>query len=222
VARAQIPLFPLSTVLFPGLLLPLHVFEDRYRTLVEDLSELPEGWRRRFGIVAIRAGHEVGADGVRALHEVGCLAELRRVQRYDDGRFDIVTTGGARFRLHGLGHGKPYLTGEVDLLDEPIGDEAALLTRRVGSAFTAYVETLGEAQSEEISLPELPDDPLLLSYLVAATMVLDVGDKQLLLAEPDAAGRLRTELGLLTRETAMLAELSAVPAFDLTTSPSPN
>ncbi len=222
-ARARIPLFPLGSVLFPGLLLPLHIFEDRYRTLVRDLSELPEGWRRRFGVVAIRAGREVGTDGVRALYEVGCVAEMRRVESYDDGRFDIVTTGGARFTLRDLDHEKPYLTAEVDLLDEPVGEEAPLLAQRVGPAFASYVEALGDAQGGQIELPTLPDDPLLLSYLVAATMVLDIGDKQRLLAEPDAAARLRAALTLLTRESAMLSELSAIPNVELIASPtSPN
>ena len=86
----RLPLFPLGTVLFPGLVLPLHIFEPRYRTLVADLVALPESEPRRFGVVAIRAGREVGADGVRALHAVGCTAELRQVQRHEDGRYDIV------------------------------------------------------------------------------------------------------------------------------------
>jgi Lon protease-like protein len=219
VARARIPLFPLGSVLFPGLLLPLHIFEQRYRTLVQELTELPESWRRRFGVVAIRAGREVGADDPSALYPVGCVADLRRVERFDDGRFDIVTTGGARFVVRDVGREKPYLTAEVDLLDEPVGDEAQLLTARVGSAFTAYVEALAEAKGDQIELPTLPEDALLLSYLVAATMVLDVSDKQRLLAEPDAAGRLRTGLALLTRETAMLSELSAVPSAELLAAP---
>ena len=74
-----LPLFPLGhTVLFPGVVLPLHVFEERYRELVRTLVELPEGARRRFVVVAIRQGWEVGEDAVSALHDVGCAAELRR------------------------------------------------------------------------------------------------------------------------------------------------
>ncbi|HEY7880701.1 MAG TPA: LON peptidase substrate-binding domain-containing protein, partial [Streptosporangiaceae bacterium] len=71
-----IPLFPLGTVLYPALLLPLHIFEDRYRQLVGDLLEGPEP--RRFGVIAIRRGRETGIDGVSALYEVGCAAVLRR------------------------------------------------------------------------------------------------------------------------------------------------
>ena len=123
----RLPLFPLGTVLFPGLVLPLHVFEERYRDLVRDLLELPEQ-DRRFGVVAIREGREVGADGVTALHEVGCVARLRQVTPYDDGRFDIVAAGVGRFRLTGLADGAAYATGLVEPLLDQLGpaDEAAL------------------------------------------------------------------------------------------------
>ena len=73
-----LPLFPLGTVLFPGLLLPLHIFEDRYRQLVRDLADGPEP--RRFGVIAIRHGRETGVDGIQALYEIGCTAILRQVK----------------------------------------------------------------------------------------------------------------------------------------------
>jgi Lon protease-like protein len=92
----RLPLFPLGLVLVPGLLLPLHVFEHRYRVMVRDLLALPEE-ERRFGVVAIRTGREVGEDGVTALHHVGCTAQVRRVDPHDDGRFDVVSSGGERF-----------------------------------------------------------------------------------------------------------------------------
>ena len=118
-----LPLFPLGhTVLFPGVVLPLHVFEERYRELVRTLVELPEGARRRFGVVAIRQGWEVGEDAVSALHDVGCAAELRRVSRYPDGRYDIVTVGTDRFRLRSVDReSRPYLVGRVEWLPaEPL------------------------------------------------------------------------------------------------------
>ena len=111
---AGLPLFPLGTVLFPGLVLPLHVFEERYRRLVRDLVAEPEA-ERRFGVIAIREGREVGSDGVRALHPVGCIARLRRVDPYDDGRFDILSTGSQRFRLDEVDTSLPYLRGDVEI-----------------------------------------------------------------------------------------------------------
>ena len=221
----RLPLFPLGLVLLPGLLLPLHVFEDRYRDLVRDLLELPEP-ARRFGVVAIREGREVGVDGVTALHEVGCVAQLRRVTPYDDGRFDIVATGAQRFRLTGLADGAAYATGLVELLPDELGapDEAALLDRAVRSAFQAYLQALAHARGESAQeAGELPGDSLVLSYVVAASVVVDLEDRQRLLAEPDGVARLRAELALLRRETTLLRALTALPAPELARSPvSPN
>jgi hypothetical protein len=217
-----IPLFPLGTVLYPGLVLPLHVFEQRYRDLVRDLVALPEGAPRRFGVVAIRQGREVGADGVRALHEVGCCAELRQVEPYPDGRADIATVGTTRFRVLGLDTSRSYLQADVDLLDERDGDEAPVLLDPVRRAFRRYRARLLGAGTEELpDDPEgqLPDEPQLLSYVVAAAMVLDGGDKQALLAAPTAGARLRAELALLRREVSVLRALPSVPAVDLVRAP---
>jgi len=217
----SLPLFPLGTVLFPGLVLPLHVFEERYRLLVRELVEGGRATGARFGVVAIRSGREVGA-GLPDLHEVGCTADLRKVEPYEDGRFDIVTTGGGRFLVRELDTSRPYLTGEVDQLPEDVGDEAvaAELGRRVRAGFAAYLLALGAAQgsaSPELpELPELPTDPMTLSYLVAAAVLVDVPDKQRLLAAANAADRLRLELSLLSQETRLLRALSAPPALDLT------
>src|SRR5215831_3844462 len=133
--RETLQLFPLGTVLFPGLLLPLHIFEERYRQLVRDLQAGPEP--RRFGVVAIRQGRETGVDGIQALYEVGCTATLRQVNELEDGRYDIVTVGTDRFLLTGLDDSKPYLQGKVDLLPEEVGDLAAAAeaTRLVRDAF---------------------------------------------------------------------------------------
>jgi uncharacterized protein len=214
-----LPLFPLGTVLYPGLLLPLHIFEERYVTLVCDLIDGPDP--RLFGFIAIRHGRETGADGVQALHEIGCIAVLRQVRELDGGRYDIVTVGSQRFRLHGLDHSRPYLQGELEVLAEPAGDQAraAMVARLVQDAFRGYLAALAERGVTQVSVPGLPDDPVTLSYLVAASMVIDLPDKQALLAEPDALHRLAAERTLLSRETTMLRTLTATPAPDLRNTP---
>jgi Lon protease-like protein len=218
-----LPLFPLGTVLFPGLLLPLHIFEERYRQLVADLLAAPEP--RRFGVIAIRKGRETDIAGISALYEVGCTATVRQVTEHEDGRFDLVTAGTQRFRLTGLNYSRPYLQAEVDLLPDDIGDEtaagqAAQATQR---AFLDYLSVLASRGATQLSMPGLPDDPVLLSYLVAASMIIDLSDKQALLAQPDAAGRLAAERALLSRESTMLRSLTSTPAPDLRYSPySPN
>ena len=218
-----LPLFPLGTVLYPGLLLPLHIFEERYRRLVRDLLETPEP--RRFGVVAIREGRETGVDGVSALHEVGCTATVRRVLKRQDGRFDLVTIGADRFRLASLDHSRSYLQGEAEFLPEDIGDQAAAerAVEVVQRAFRTYHDALTSRGVTQVSIPELPADPIALSYLVAASVIADLSDRQALLAEPDALRRLTAERALLSRETAMLRTLTSTPAPDLRNTPySPN
>lgn len=214
-----LPLFPLGSVLYPGLVLPLHVFEERYRQLVRDLSALPAGRPRAFGVVAIREGREAGADGVRALYEVGCAAVVHQVEPYEDGRFDLVTARERRFRLRRVDSSKPYLTADVDYLDEVEGAEAGVLAASVASRFTAYRDALLALGGQQADGPPLlPDAPGVLSYLVAAAMVLDLADKQRLLAARDTATRLRFELELLRRELAVLGRVPSLPAVELTRS----
>jgi len=220
----RIPLFPLGSVLFPGLLLPLHIFEERYRLLVQELLERPDGTARRFGVVAIREGREVGPDGIKALYEVGCAAELRAVEPYDDGRFDIVTTGSHRFRLTGIDASLAYLQGDVQWLPEPPGEAPAVLAEAVGRRFAAYRILLARLQG---ALPPddtpMPDDPSVVSYLVSAAMVLDLSDRQALLSSRDTTRRLRLALSLLRREESLLRHVPSLPATEYAHQPySPN
>jgi uncharacterized protein len=218
-----LPLFPLGTVLYPGLLLPLHIFEERYVRLVRVLQERPEP--RDFGVIAIREGRETGADGVRALYEIGCTATLRQVTQRDDGRFNVVAIGTQRFRLRTLDDSLPYLQGEVDLLAEEIGEEeaAAMAARAVRRTFRQYLHALTTQGAAHIRVSSVPDEPVELSYLVAASLIIDLPDKQALLAEPDAVRRLTAEQALLSREIMMLRRFTSAPAPGLRYSPySPN
>jgi uncharacterized protein len=127
-----IPLFPLGSPLFPGVVLPLNIFEPRYRRLVHDLVALPTGSEARFfGVVAIRQGWEVERIApAEALYDVGCTARLQAVQPKADGGFRITGVGGDRFRLLdvlvGDGEDPPYLRAEVEwLAEEEAAEEAA-------------------------------------------------------------------------------------------------
>jgi uncharacterized protein len=215
----MLPLFPLGAVLYPGMLLPLHIFEERYRQLVRDLLDGPDP--RRFGVIAIRKGRETGIDGVHSLYEVGCIATLRRVERHEDGRFDIVTVGTRRFKLLSLDETRPYLQGEVELLDDDVADEVAAvpLVRTVQAAFRGYTDALTEWGGATVRIEELPDEPTLLSFIVAAAMIIDLTERQGLLAEPDTLRRLNLQRALLSRETAMLRTTTSRPAPDLRNTP---
>jgi Lon protease-like protein len=215
----MLPLFPLGAVLYPGMVLPLHVFEDRYRQLVRDLLDGSEP--RQFGVIAIRKGRETGIDGVQSLYEVGCAATLRRVEQHSDGRFDLVTVGTQRFRLLSLDETLPYLQGEIELLTDDEVDEAAAgaLVLAVQVAFRAYLDALTEWGGATVRVEDLPAEPVLLSYVVAAAMVIDLPERQSLLAEPDALARLNAQRALLSRETAMLRTTTSRPAPDLRYTP---
>jgi hypothetical protein len=219
----MLPLFPLGAVLYPGMLLPLHIFEERYRQLIRDLLDGAQA--RRFGVIAIRKGRETGIDGVDSLYEVGCTATLRRVDRHDDGRFDIVTVGTQRFRLLRLDQTRPYLQGEVEMLTEGPTDPAVAgpAVRVIQAAFREYLDALTEWGGATIRLEELPDEPELLSFIVAAAMVIDLPERQAMLAESDTLRRLAMQRALLSRETAMLRTTTSRPAPDLRNTPySPN
>jgi len=218
-----LPLFPLGAVLYPGMLLPLHIFEERYRQLIRDLLDGPEP--RRFGVIAIRKGRETGIDGVHSLYEIGCTATLRRVERHDDGRYDIVTVGTQRFRLRGLDETRPYLQGEVEMLADEAVDPASAepAVRVIQATFRDYLDALTEWGGATVRIEDLPDEPVLLSFLVAAAMVIDLPERQALLAESGTLRRMALERALLTRETAMLRTTTSRPAPDLRNAPySPN
>jgi hypothetical protein len=143
-----LPLFPLGTTLLPGQLLPLHVFEPRYRDLVRDLVQgsFDPGTGRpgrrgpRFGVAAIRVGSEVGADSMPDLYAIGCAAEVLEVQHHSDGTSDLLAVGRERFQLLGLdaSAGTSYLTGEVRWLEEPPGSAAPGLVADVRGLFGEY------------------------------------------------------------------------------------
>ncbi len=209
-----IPLFPLSSVLVPGLVLPLHIFEPRYRQLLVDLQDVPDE-ERGFGLIAIREGHEVGTDGVRALHAVGTFASLREVTALPDGRFDIVAVGTHRFRVLDLVDGLPYAQARVEWLEEEPGDASIPLARSVAARFQEYRGLL----TDEPDDTELPDDARVLSYLVGAAVVADLGTRQGFLEATDDSTRLRDELTFLRRETALIQHVPSLPAVDLAREP---
>jgi Lon protease-like protein len=230
----SLPLFPLSAVLFPGMRLPLHIFEERYRLLVQNLEAQPEP--RRFGVIAIRKGREVGTDGITALHEIGCVATVRQIMPRDDGRYDLAAVGTDRFRLLRVDDSRPYFQGEIELLgDDSVpgaGAEAApgevdpgedpanvaqalaFTTSRVQAGFRSYLNALADRGGGVISVADLPDEPILLSYVVGAAMIIDLPERQSLLAAASALDRLRLERSLLARETAILRATTSRPAPD--------
>ncbi len=212
----EIPLFPLgSTVLFPGVLLPLHIFEPRYRDLVRDLKQLPDGQPRRFGVIAIKEGWEVGGPGqIASLHRTGCTAHVKRINPHPDGRYDVIGIGTERFELLSVDEtSRSYLTGTVRWLepdDEPRA-EASLLAAMTGAMFGRYAAAVAGLQGGDTDPLELPDNPAVLSYLIASSALLSLADRQSLLDESSTVARLRLLARLLRRESLFVGKLRAVP-----------
>ena len=171
----EIPLFPLHTVLCPGIVLPMHIFEDRYRALTRHC--LATG--TPFGIVLIREGREVGSGETPALAGVGALVEIREAGRYADGRYDLLAAATGRFAIESVDPGRaPYLVADVTPLEDEIGDEARAerLAATAVRRFVRYLELMrirdgetGEAldvrveldspTSDEPSLTDPGDEP---------------------------------------------------------------
>jgi Lon protease-like protein len=169
-ASMEIPLFPLHTVLAPGIALPLHVFEDRYRVMVRRCVDASAS----FGVVLIREGSEVvpprPEERELAIAGVGTLAEIREAGRFADGRWKLLVVGGGRFVVREVhADREPYLVADVDLLEDEVGNPAVAeaLVGRVTRRFVDYLRLLqprdGEAAEPidvqvEIEVPDAPDD----------------------------------------------------------------
>ena len=194
----ELPLFPLQTVLYPGLPIPLHVFEDRYRKMFKRVLD----GDRRFGVVAIVRGRDVDAGAT--YHPVGCVAEVAEVDRHADGRLDVVARGRSRFEIDGVAQAAPYIVAEVRELPEATGDGAEDRAVKAGRLFTRYVATLLRMANEPAEPVDVPDDPVAASYLIATGLQVDLADKQRLLSIPSASERLAAEATLLRRELVLL------------------
>lgn len=255
----ELPLFPLNSVLSPGIALPLHIFEERYRAMVRHCLETTSP----FGVVLIREGRETGLGAI-SFSGIGTIAEIRDAGRDDEGRYDLLVVGTRRFEIRTVLHGKsPYLVAEVDVLVETVGDEQAAqrLAMRATRRFVTYLELLqprsGETgdeidvrveieteddedeDAEQASIgPEggvgpsgpsrqrsggtpdvadetepdaprrrrvtIPDDPTVLSHLLAGILQIEAPRRQALLEAATTEDRLRALIALIDRETFLL------------------
>ena len=202
----MIPLFPLSHVLLPGMPLPLHVFEQRYRDLLADLDEA--GGTSSFGVVALRSGTETMAGSRSSsgpdVEAIGTMAEILEVDTAEDGTSDLLSVGSRRFRIESLlPDGKAYLRAEVTYLDE---DDGALTTQQQTRA-RELIEVYDAILTRLAGRPtgtELPADANQLSYQIAARLPLPPHERQELLSDATTAERLVRLARLMRREIALL------------------
>lgn len=202
----ELPLFPISTVLFPHVPMRLHVFEDRYRQLVHDCLRDD----RPLGIVLIRSGSEVG--GPVDPHLVGTQVRILKVDSYDDGTMDIQVHGSTRFRIRRLEESRPYLVGFVERVEE-LEMEATprcdALVMRAREDFQTWVKMKLARRDMEVRV-RLPDEPLQLSFAIANTLPISNLDKQRMLEMTDTLDRLAGLIPLIDEQLVESEEPAAV------------
>ncbi len=235
----RLPIFPLHTVVFPHLPLPLNIFEQRYRSMTQDLLRPHNAFDGRFVVAMITEGNEVN-DQPRS-RSIGTVCEVRRAERLPDGRYAMLAVGIGRAKLGPVDTSGPYATVEATLLEELPGEHADALLPSAQAALDGYLDTVKQYVASAASLgkesPEiqdvaasldqvlqpihLPDDPLAASYAIGGVLQIELMRKQQLLELPDAATRLRVEIELLRREARLLRDgaLPPVTTNDLSYNP---
>jgi Lon protease-like protein len=188
-----LPLFPLNTVLFPGQLLPLHIFEPRYRQMIGECIQHGQP----FGVVLIRSGDEVGETAEPV--EVGTTAQIVQVDSVADGRMNILCVGKARFRIAQLLDVKPYLSGQVELWPWEPYDAGSVDIQRVRRQLDRYLHILAETTDNKLDLP-LPDEPATLANIAASVLQVEMSEKLRLLTTPSISALLIEVADLLQRE----------------------
>ena len=209
-----LPMFPLNAVLFPGVSVPLTVFEDRYRALVHHLLRVEDPAERVFGSVGIREGYEIGDHGAQSLFRVGCRVQLTEVEANPDGTFDIVAVGLERIELERLETGGPFPVGHVVDRPEPPGYVPDHVLDRARATFTAYRAALADIRTDPYA-GALPKDPTYLSWTLAAVAPLPLQERQSLLEAEDTATRLILVTDLLRAELRAMNVIPSLPATEV-------
>ncbi len=212
----DLPLFPLNTVLFPGMQLKLHIFEDRYKLMIRRCihDESP------FGVILIKSGRE--AQGPVAItHEVGCAVQIIEVQKLPFDRMNILALGQRRFRLHGLDHSEPYLLGDVEYFVPREDDKAAMrhFAGRLRPLIIRYLEILTAAEAVEFDPEQIPRSPKSLAQIAAILLQADNAQKQELLRQDNMAQLLDLLVETYRLETMLLGMRLNPPGEDFNIGP---
>ena len=202
----RLPLFPLPLVLLPGMRLPLHIFEPRYRIMVRDCLETD----RTFGLIYLAKDT---AERDLPAGTVGCRAVIDDVEKLADGRANIIVDGGDRFALVRIANGdSPYLIGEVvpfEDEEEPVAQVTALALR-LGELFVEAAAAARTLEDDASPVPVLAEDPYHIAFAAAASVDLDAEDRQRLLASSSPSARMREMITLLDSSLPTLQERAAV------------
>lgn len=208
---ALLPLFPLNTVLFPGMQLKLHIFEPRYKELIKQCIDRNEP----FGVVLVRPDAEIGnQDSVP--FDVGCTAKIGEVQRLPLGRMNIVTTGHRRFRIKALDRSKPVLLGEVDYF-LPEADRPGVIkvySKALRPLLLRYLDILSSSSDSHFDPEQLPRQPRTIAQIGSILLQADNLQKQELLSIGSLSKLLTTLVDIYRLETMLLKVRLSPPGDD--------
>ncbi len=202
----EIPLFPLNTVLFPGIPLHLHIFEDRYKLMLHSCLNK----NAIFGVVLIRKGQEA-MGRLAEPYEIGCTARILQVDTLSDGRMNVLAQGGERFRILSLDYRLPYLVGQIERLPMPDFNPPDL--GNLLPIVKEYIEMLSQIMPDDLDTTAInfPDDPMINLNLSASVLQLPDREKQDLLSVQDSHELYLQLLRLYKRELSVFNQLRDVP-----------
>jgi uncharacterized protein len=211
---ADLPLFPLNTVLFPGMQLQLHIFEERYKSMINDcITE-----EKPFGVVLIQSGQESSAP-IAKPHDVGCMAQITQVERLPFGRMNIVAIGQQRFRINFIIKQHPYLLADVEAFSPTIDDEDLITQygQQLRPLIIRYLEILSEVGEIKFDPSHIPDNAHSLAHVAAVLLQSENPQKQDLLATDKTSSLLRKLLEIYRLETKLLEVRTSPPdeSFDI-------
>lgn len=205
----ELPLFPLFTVLFPGMPLHLHIFEPRYRLMIKRCLER----NQPFGVVLIRKGDEA-MGSLAEPYITGCTARIAHTEHQRDGTLDLTVLGEERFRILELDYKEPYLLGKVEtwLLEHPHTLQLLRKLPPLKQQVVSYLRLITPLVGDEMDLAglQLPDEPLMLVYLAAALLQLPPNEKQPLLEAETANQLVADVMRLYGREMCLLPRLAKI------------
>jgi Lon protease-like protein len=182
-SRRELPLFPLPVVLFPGALMPLHIFEERYKLMIKTCLE----GDKLFGITY----HTERNSWPPSLDHIGAVAQIMAVIPLEDGRMNILTIGVIRYRASKYTALEPYLHAEVELFqDEPQESDLTALVNEVKQLYDRISVAMKEISEEQPALGDLPESPEEFSFAIASRLQLSSEKKQQLLEIPSTTMRL--------------------------------
>ncbi len=203
-----LPLFPLFTVLFPKTTLPLHIFEDRYKRMINSCIEN----KTNFGVVLIKSGVEVG--GSANPYSIGTEAKITEVKRLEQGKMNLVVLGTRKFQIKEIMQKEPYLVGKVEfLVPESFHQNLVPLMQEVEELFEQYLNLVSFISGQALPKLNWNDNPIDLSHLIPQILPISLAQKQTYLELADPQGRLKKEIVLLKKEKKLLLEKNSKKIF---------